>query len=291
MFKGKKKTNWEKHFDLNDRLRETNILSQEKKRILNQKAKPVISFNNPSDYKNINKANRKAQGIANVKNEQGFILEVKNLNKYYVNGKNTYHVLKNVNLKIKKGEFISIVGASGSGKTTLLNIISGLDRTTQGSIIFNNVNIAALSNGDLTTFRRNNIGFIFQSYNLLPELSALDNVIIGQKLQIDGNKRISGKELLNSMNLESFVKTNVQKLSGGQQQRISVARALAKNPEIIFADEPTGALDSQNSLKMMEVFQKINKRYGTTIVLVTHNPVIQKLTDRSILVNDGFVTG
>lgn len=239
-----------------------------------------------SEYK---RANKTPKGERNIDNSNNMIIDVDRINKYYVTGKTYTHVLKNVSLKIKKGEFVVILGPSGSGKTTLLNILSGLDRPTYGDVVVNNINISSLSNSELTTFRRNNVGFVFQSYNLLSELNAIDNAMMGSQLQMDGNKRLNLEELFERVGLKGLEKKAVGELSGGQMQRVSIVRALAKNPEVIFADEPTGALDSKTSDKVLELFKEINQKYKTTIIFVTHDEKIANLADKLIRVVDGKV--
>ena len=242
-----------------------------------------------SEIKSIKKANKSPKGQRQIQNSAGNIMDVKNINKFYVSGKNSYHILKDVSLDIKKGEFVVIVGPSGSGKTTLLNIISGLDRATDGNVICKNINLSALKNSELTTFRRNHVGFVFQSYNLLSELNAEDNAQMGRQLQTSNNRRMNISELFTKVGIGGLEKKTIGELSGGQMQRVSIVRALSKNPDIIFADEPTGALDSKSSEMVLDLFKEINKKYKTTIVLVTHDMNITKLADRVIEVNDGEV--
>lgn len=240
-----------------------------------------------TEIKTIKRANKKPHGEANIKNNNGFIIELNNVSKVYVTGHTKFKALRNVNVGIKRGEFVVILGTSGSGKSTLLNVISGLDRATEGEVVVNNINIAALNNRDLTTFRRNYIGFIFQSYNLLPELNAKDNAELGRSLQIDGTKREDISKLFETIGIGHKIKSPITEMSGGQLQRVSIARALAKRPQIIFADEPTGALDTESTEKVLELLKAINKNFGTTIVLVTHDRSIAKLADRVLIVKDG----
>lgn len=242
-----------------------------------------------SELKLIKKANRIPQGERIINNKQGKILEVFNVSKIYVSGKTQFKALDNVSFDIKKGELVVILGESGSGKTTLLNVISGLDRATSGDIVIKNTNLSALRSSELTTFRRNHIGFVFQSYNLLMELNALDNAKLGQKLQTNAHKRLDLNVLFKRLGLEAKEKKTIDELSGGQSQRVSIIRALAKNPALIFADEPTGALDTKTSGKVIELFKEINRKYGTTIILVTHDKSITKIADKIIYVTDGKV--
>ncbi len=181
------------------------------------------------------------------------------------------------------------MGPSGSGKTTLLNVLSGLDRATEGDVVVNNVNISALTNKEMTLFRRKNIGFIFQSYNLLNSLNVEDNIAVGSLLQKNKTKRIETSKLLKLLGIQNSAKKNVYELSGGQQQRVSIARALAKGPQLIIGDEPTGALDTKTTAKVLQIFQKINKTQGTTVIIVTHNTAIAKLADKIIYVKDGSI--
>lgn len=217
------------------------------------------------------------------------IVSVKKLNKSYFSGKIEHKVLKNISLSINKGDFVVILGPSGSGKTTLLNILSGLDKATSGKVNVCGNNLTELSSSELTTFRRNNVGFVFQSYNLLSELNVEDNVRMGHQLQIDGNKRLDIFELFERVGLKGLEKNMIGELSGGQMQRVSIVRALAKNPDIIFADEPTGALDQKTSEKVLNLFKEINEKYNTTIVLVTHDEAIRNMAKTVISVIDGKV--
>ena len=248
------------------------------------------SEKNRDNLKVIKKMNKSPNGVKNLKNKQGNIVDIESMNKIYISGKVKYQALKNVSFSIKKGDFVVILGPSGSGKTTLLNVLSGLDRATDGDIVINNINISALKNSELTTFRRHNVGFVFQSYNLLSELNVKDNAEIGRQLQISNNKRLDIKELLEKVGLEGYDKKSVNELSGGQSQRVSIIRALSKNPSIIFADEPTGALDSETSKKVLELFKTINEKYKTTIIFVTHDESISKLANKILRVKDGRVT-
>ena len=279
-----------KYKELKEKLKSTKILNKEKLKI--KKRKAIVSKNNAplSTLKQIKLANKKHRGNANIKNTPGNIIDVQNLEKIYVTGNTTYTALKNVTFSIKAGDVVVILGPSGSGKSTLLNVISGLDRSTKGNIIVNNINLVALKNNELTTFRRENVGFIFQSYNLLPSLSAKDNALLGSILQRDPNKRIPIKEIFEKMNLGNMIDSNIKNLSGGQQQRVSIARAIAKNPKILFADEPTGALDSVTSSKIVDLLLYINKKYKTTIVFVTHDESLIRIASKVIVVNDGKVS-
>ncbi|MGL5205596.1 MAG: ABC transporter ATP-binding protein [Metamycoplasmataceae bacterium] len=215
-------------------------------------------------------------------NHEGNIIDIINVSKYYVSGGNSTRVLSNVNLSIKSGEFVVLFGKSGSGKTTLLNLMSGLDRPTTGNLIVCNQNLPYLSNNELTAFRRKNLSFIFQSYNLLTNLSGYDNVQTGDYLQKDKSKKNNIRKMFEDFDLVDVIDKYPSQMSGGQQQRISILRALAKNSEIIFADEPTGALDIKTSKIVMELLQKINIELGKTIIMVSHDPGVIKYSTRVI---------
>lgn len=212
------------------------------------------------------------------------MIEVKNLTKFYGNGESRFRVLKNINLKIN-GEFSVIVGASGSGKSTLLNVISGLERGDSGEILYDNLNIATLSDSRLTEFRRNNIAFIFQQYYLLPNLSVAKNVKMGADLA--HNKEY--KNIINAVGLSEKLRKTPDELSGGEQQRVSIARALAKKPKVLFLDEPTGALDENTGRQVLDYILKLQKEYNFTIVMVTHNLNIAQMADTVIKMNSGEI--
>jgi putative ABC transport system ATP-binding protein len=199
-------------------------------------------------------------------------------------------VLSNVNLQIKKGEFVVILGPSGSGKTTLLNIISGMDNATFGDTIVAGENLIDYSASKLTLFRRNNIGYVFQQYGLLPNLTVKENIEIGQNLQENKSKIIPIDEILKAIGLETQSRKYPNELSGGQQQRVSIARSVAKNPNILFGDEPTGAIDEEMSKNIMNLFVEINKKYHTTIIIVTHNPILAEIATMVINVANGAIS-
>ena len=200
-------------------------------------------------------------------------------------------VLKGVNLNIKEGEFVSIVGASGAGKTTLLQIIGTLENPTSGKIIIDGTDITSLSDKELSNFRNENIGFVFQFHNLLTEFTALENVclpaFISGKNRNETEER--AKELLNLLNMGHRLDHKPNELSGGEQQRVAVARALINNPSIILADEPSGNLDSENAKSLHELLQKLNKDLNFTIVVVTHNDKLANITDRKLEIKDGKI--
>lgn len=218
-----------------------------------------------------------------------YIIDLENVVKYYSNGVTTNKVLRGLNLKVPEGEFVVILGPSGSGKTTLLNIISGMDRASSGKTIIANKNLIFLSDTKLTEFRKNNIGYIFQQYGLLPNLTVRENIEIGAHLQKDPAKRLNIDDLLKDIGMYDHRNKLPAELSGGQQQRVSVARAIAKNPKIIFGDEPTGALDEEMTQIVLQQFVDINKKYKTTLIIVTHNPLIAEIATLVIKVGDGVI--
>ncbi|UUM19823.1 MULTISPECIES: ABC transporter ATP-binding protein [unclassified Mycoplasma] len=233
---------------------------------------------------------RQKDEFKNLKNSPNAIIEVKDVSKYYLSGTNITRVLKNISLTVNRGEFIMIYGKSGGGKSTLLNLISGLDRPSKGHVIVCDVNLPYLSDNQLTLFRREHISFIFQNYNLLQNLSAYDNVETGAYLQKDKDKKIDIDQLFSDFDMDDVKYKFPSQMSGGQQQRVSILRALAKNTEIIFADEPTGALDDKTSEIVLSYLYDINKKLNTTIVMVTHNPSIAPIADRVVHVAHGKIT-
>lgn len=219
------------------------------------------------------------------------ILKTMDLKKYYGSGDMTVKALDGVNLSVSDGEFASIVGTSGSGKSTLLHMLGGLDRPTSGSVEVEGKNIFSLKNDALTIFRRRKIGFIFQSYNLVPVLNVYENIVL--PIELDGN-RIDKKHIENIMEtlgLAEKVNNLPNQLSGGQQQRVAIARALASKPAIILADEPTGNLDSKTSLDVMGLLKVTSERFSQTIVMITHNEEIAQMADRIIRIEDGKIVG
>lgn len=232
---------------------------------------------------------RRKDEFASLKNSENAIIEVKNVSKHYLSGNVVTKVLKNINLTINKGEFVVIFGKSGGGKTTLLNLISGLDRPSKGDIIVCNHNLPYLSDSKLTLFRRKNVSFIFQNYNLLQNLSGYDNVETGGFLQKNKEKKLNIDELFEIFELEDVKLKYPSQMSGGQQQRISVLRALAKNADIIFADEPTGALDEKTTEIVLTTLYDINQKFGTTIIVVTHNPAMDLIANKIVTVNGGKI--
>lgn len=226
----------------------------------------------------------------NLKNSENAVIEVKDVSKYYLSGTTVTRVLKNISLTINRGEFVMIYGKSGGGKSTLLNLISGLDRPSRGNVIVCDTNLPYLSDNQLTLFRREHVSFIFQNYNLLQNLSAYDNVETGSYLQKDKSKKLDIHQLFSEFDMDDVKTKFPSQMSGGQQQRVSILRALAKNAEIIFADEPTGALDDKTSEVVLSYLFDINKKYKTTIVMVTHNPSIEPIADKVVYVAAGKIT-
>lgn len=209
------------------------------------------------------------------------------VSKIYKSGEVETAALKNINLTIEDGEFVVILGPSGSGKSTLLNVISGLDTVTSGKIMFRDENLTDLSEDEMTEFRREHLGFIFQQYNLLQNLTVYENVQIGSDI---GKNPMDIDELLGKVGLAVARNKYPHQLSGGEQQRVSVARSLAKNPDIIFCDEPTGSLDEYNSKQVLQVIQELNNEYRKTVVVITHNIGIAKMADKVIRMNSGLIT-
>ncbi|MCC0683296.1 ABC transporter ATP-binding protein [Clostridioides sp. ZZV14-6345] len=218
------------------------------------------------------------------------ILYTENLSKHYGKGESLVRALDNVNLEINEGEFVAIIGKSGSGKSTLLHMIGGLDISTSGKVYIDNKNIFTLKEEELAVFRRRKIGFIFQSYNLIPSLNVWENVVL--PIGLDGREVDENfiKELLKSLGLENKHDVLPNTLSGGQQQRVAIARALATRPAIILADEPTGNLDSKTSDEVMSILKSMSKKYSQTLVMITHDGSIAQMADRVVFIEDGRVS-
>ncbi|MBR3198921.1 MAG: ABC transporter ATP-binding protein [Bacilli bacterium] len=217
------------------------------------------------------------------------ILRVNNLSKKYGKGENEFLALKNINFSINKGEFVCITGKSGCGKSTLIHLLAGLDKPSSGEVIINNQNIYKLSLDDLTIFRRKNIGIIYQFYNLIPNLNVKENILL--PLFLD-KRTISEKRfnnLISVLGINSKLKSMPNDLSGGLQQRVAIGRALINKPKILFADEPTGNLDSKNSMKVMRLLEFYNKKFKQTIVMVTHDDLLARRCHRNIIMKDGKI--
>lgn len=213
------------------------------------------------------------------------VLEFKDVWKIYRMGDEKINALAGINLNIKNGSFTSIMGPSGSGKSTLLHVGGILDMPTKGTLLMNGKDTSTLSGKEQATFRRNKIGFVFQRFNLMPQLSALENVLLPM-IKPDLEK---AKELLDKMGLEGKHNKRPSQLSGGEQQRVSIARALINDPSLILADEPTGELDTKNAEVIMGILQDLNKKEGVTIIIVTHNPLAAEFTDEIIEMRDGNI--
>ncbi|WP_214814544.1 ABC transporter ATP-binding protein [Exiguobacterium sp. s196] len=214
------------------------------------------------------------------------MIELRNVSKIYKTGDVETAALKDIDLTIRDGAFVVILGPSGSGKSTLLNVISGLDTVTSGKITFGDTVLTDLSVDQMTAFRRDHLGFIFQQYNLLQNLTVYDNVQIGSDLTKDP---LPIDELLEQVGLTASRDKYPYQLSGGEQQRVSVARSLAKNPAIIFCDEPTGSLDEENSKRVLELLERLNETYQKTVVVITHNNGISEMADDVIKMNSGRI--
>lgn len=220
------------------------------------------------------------------------ILQTKDLRKVYGSGDTEVRALDGVDLSVEDGEFVAIVGTSGSGKSTLLHMLGGLDRPTSGSVIVDGKDIFSLKDEELTIFRRRKIGFVFQSYNLVPVLNVYENIVM--PIQLDGKKPNEKfvSQIVKTLGLDGRLDALPSQLSGGQQQRVAIARALAAAPAIILADEPTGNLDSKTSQDVLSLLKVTSQKFSQTIVMITHNEEIAQMADRIIRIEDGrIVTG
>ena len=218
------------------------------------------------------------------------LLEVKNICKIYGSGETAVKALKNINFSVPKGEYAAIIGESGSGKSTLSNMIGALDLPTSGKVFIDGKDIFSMNEQKLTVFRRRNIGFIFQSFNLIPELTVEQNIIFPLLLDYQKPDKEYLEELLTVLNLKERRKHLPSQLSGGQQQRVAIGRALITRPALILADEPTGNLDTQNSREVIALLKKASKKYQQTILMITHNRSIAQTSDRVLQVSDGVLT-
>ena len=217
------------------------------------------------------------------------ILETRDLKKQYGTGETAVHALAGVNLSVENGEFVAVVGTSGSGKSTLLHMLGGLDRATSGKVYVDGKDIFALKDEELTIFRRRKIGFVFQSFNLVPVLSVYENIVL--PVELDGNRvdKKFMKEVVQMLGLEDKLNNMPNNLSGGQQQRVAIARALVSKPAIVLADEPTGNLDSRTSSDVLGLLKVTSQKFHQTIVMITHNNEIALLADRIIRIEDGRI--
>ena len=218
------------------------------------------------------------------------ILVAEHLKKYYGEGETLVKALDDVSLSVERGEFLSIIGTSGSGKSTLLHMLGGLDNPTEGKVIIDDKDISGLKGDELCIFRRRKIGFIFQSFNLVPSISVYDNIVL--PLQLDG-KKVDKKyidKVIETLGIEKKLNVLPSKLSGGQQQRVAIARALASKPAIILADEPTGNLDTKTSQDVLGLLKTTGNKFNQTIVMITHNDEIAQMADRTIRIEDGRIS-
>ena len=217
------------------------------------------------------------------------LLETKDLCKYYGSGETEVRALDGVTMRVDRGEFVAIVGTSGSGKSTLLHMLGGLDRPTKGSVVVDGKSIFDLKDEALTIFRRRKIGFVFQSYNLVPVLSVYENIVL--PVELDGNKVDEAyvNEVVATLGIADKLNNFPNQLSGGQQQRVAIARALASKPAIILADEPTGNLDSKTSQDVLGLIKVTSQKFGQTMVMITHNEEIAQMADRIVRIEDGRI--
>ena len=213
-------------------------------------------------------------------------LEVKDLNKGFGDKTNRIEVLKNLSLNVEKGEFCVLLGPSGSGKSTLLNILDGIDYPDSGEVKINGEKMNSLNSKKLTMFRRNHLGYVFQMYNLIPDLTVRENIEVGAYLS---KKPLNLDELIETLGLKEHQDKLPSQLSGGQQQRTSIGRAIIKNPDILLCDEPTGALDYNTSKEILKLIEKVNQKYGSTVIMVTHNDAIKYMADRVVRLRDGQI--
>lgn len=213
-------------------------------------------------------------------------LEIKNIKKHFGEGESRVEVLKDIDIEIEKGEFCVLLGPSGSGKSTLLNIIGGIDAADEGYISINGEKTADMNEKALTLYRRKHLGYIFQMYNLIPNLNIKENIEVGAYLS---DNPLDVDDLLKTLGLYEHRHKLPNQLSGGQQQRTAIGRAIVKNPDILLCDEPTGALDYNTSKEILQLIEDVNKKYGNTIIMVTHNDAIKQMADRVVKLRDGMI--
>jgi putative ABC transport system ATP-binding protein len=219
------------------------------------------------------------------------ILKCKNVCKKFKDGENDHIVLKSLDLNVHENEFVSIMGKSGSGKTTLLNIIGGLDKPDEGSVIIDGKDITTMNDDECSKFRRRNIGFVFQSYNLIPILNVEENIRLLVDIDDIKTDEVFLKEIISALGLEKLLSNMPNKLSGGEKQRVAIARAMLSKPKIVIADEPTGNLDEKNSENVLTLLRKAKQRFNQTIILVTHDPMVAGLADRNLVLVKGKLNG
>ncbi len=226
-----------------------------------------------------------------MKEHTNIILRTENLCKYYGTGDNLVKAVDCIDLAIRQGEFVSIVGKSGSGKSTLLHMLGALDNPTSGSVLIDGEDISSFKENRLSQIRRRKIGFIFQSYNLIPSLNVWENIVLPLGLDNKSLDKPFIQDIVKTLGLENKVKNLPNTLSGGQQQRCAIARAIAAKPSIILADEPTGNLDTKTGDEVMALLKASAKKYGQTLVVITHNEEIAQMADRTVMIADGKVVG
>ncbi len=214
------------------------------------------------------------------------IISFKDVSRIYINGEHEQKALDHVNLNLKEGQFIVVLGPSGAGKSTLLNLLGGLDSPTSGTIVVDGRDISTLSANELADYRAAKVGFVFQSYNLIPTLTVVENVALVKEIAEDP---LSSHDMLRAVGLEDHIHNFPSELSGGEQQRVSIARALAKNPKILLCDEPTGALDSETGVMVLKLLLSMAREMGKTIIIVTHNQNIAKMADTVVKVRSGRI--
>lgn len=214
------------------------------------------------------------------------IIEFRNVTRAYGAGEHTLLAADNLNFKISEGEFVVILGPSGAGKSTLLNLLGGMDKATSGEIIVSGKNIAGLTDDKLTQYRAEHVGFVFQFYNLIPTLTALENVSITKNIV---KNALDAKDVLNSVGLGDHLNQFPSQMSGGEQQRVSIARAVSKNPTMLLCDEPTGALDSETGVVILTLLQKMSREHNKTVIIVTHNAALAQAADKVIRIKNGKI--
>lgn len=219
------------------------------------------------------------------------ILGTKHLSKTYGCGATLVRALDDVSLSVNPGEFVAVVGSSGSGKSTLLHLLGGLDRPTDGQVLVDGHDLSTLDDESLTIFRRRKIGFVFQSYNLVPVMNVYDNIVLPIRLDGQPVDETYVSDIIRTLGLDDMCRRHPNELSGGQQQRVALARALAPKPAIVLADEPTGNLDSHTGLDVMGLLKKTARTFSQTVVMITHNQDLAKMADRTIVLEDGHVVG
>lgn len=217
---------------------------------------------------------------------KSMFMEIQGLKKSFGSGSNKVTVLKGIDFSLERGEFCVLLGPSGSGKSTLLNIIGGIDTPDRGAVIVNGEKMADMTEKTLTKYRRNHLGYVFQMYNLIPNLNVQENIEVGAYLSDDP---LDVNELMHTLGLYEHRHKMPNQLSGGQQQRTSIGRAIVKNPDILLCDEPTGALDYNTSKEILSLIEKVNQTYGNTVIMVTHNDAINNMADRVIRLRDGMI--